>query len=118
MAATTAAAIAGCQPARWERPDTDQAVQEADIRACRGAAHRGYRALTAQPLFLPYFVTVRDNKGRTRSVPVVPSQQFGPPVWLPYAPQLALDQLSWRDDLFKQCLQAKGYSRVPDEGDS
>ena len=109
------AALAGCAPVRWERPDTDAATQEADTRACRGYAHRAYRTLTEQPLFLPYFVTVRDDKGRARSIPVVPSQQVGPPVWLPYAPHLALDRLSLRQDLYEQCLRGKGYSLVSDE---
>jgi hypothetical protein len=111
----SAGALAGCTPVRWERPNTDAATQEADTRACRGYAHRAYRTLTEQPLFLPYFVTVRDDKGRTRNVPVVPSRQIGPPVWFPYAPHLALDRLSLRQDLFEQCLQAKGYHLVADE---
>jgi hypothetical protein len=107
--------LIACTPVRWERPDTDAATQEADTQECRGFAHRAYRTLTEEPLFLPYFMTIRDNKGRTREVPVVPSRHVGPPVWLPYAPGLALEPLSLRRDIFERCLQRKGYNLVPDE---
>jgi hypothetical protein len=116
--AAAAAALGACQPVRWERPDTDAATQEADTRLCRGYAHRAYRTITEQPLFIPYYVTVRDDKGRRRSIPVVPGRQVGPPPWLPYAPSLAGDRLSLRQDLFEQCLQEKGYRLIPDDAES
>lgn len=110
-----AAALSGCTPVRWERQQTDAATQEADIRVCRGSAHRAYRTVNEDPLLIPYFVTVRDNNGRTREIPIVPSRQFSPPVWFANAPRLALDHLSLRQQFFEQCLLSKGYRTVPDE---
>ncbi len=78
--------LLGCAPVRWDRPGTDAATQEADIRACRGHAHRAYNALAYQPLLPPYLVTVGDNKGRLREIPVVPSPQFGPAIGPSYVP--------------------------------
>ena len=46
---------------------------------------------------------------------MVPWQQFGPPVWYPYAPWLANDQITLKHDLFERCMEAKGYALVPDE---
>ena len=114
LALLTTALLSGCEPVRWERPDTDAATQEEDVRACHGAAQRGYRALTEQPLFLPYTTIVRDDRGQVREVPVVPYRQIGPPPWLPYAPSLAADRLSLRRELFEHCMQQNGYRLVPD----
>lgn len=110
----TAAVLAACDPVRWERPDTNEATQEQDARACRGAAQRGYSTLTEQPQFLPYSTTVRDNTGQLREVPVVPSRQIGPPPWLPYAPGRAADGPQLRRELFEDCMQRSGYRLVPD----
>lgn len=112
----TAIIAAGCEPVRWERPDTDAAAQEQDVRACRGAAQRGYSTLTEQPQFLPYSTTVRDDSGRWREVPVIPSRQIGPPPWLPYAPGVAADRPQLRRELFERCMQQNGYRLVPDTG--
>ena len=106
----------GCTPVRWDRPETDAATQEADIQACRGHAHRDYNTLAYQPLLPPYLATVRDNKGRLREIPVVPSPQFGPAIGPSYAPPLALDQLAFRQDVFEDCLKMKGYRLVADDG--
>jgi hypothetical protein len=109
------ALLAGCTPMRWERPDTDPATAEADSVECRSIARVQHRRLTEQPFLIPYFVHVRDNKGRPRSIPVVPWQQFGPPVWYPYAPWLANDQIMLKHELYERCLEGKGYRLVPDE---
>jgi hypothetical protein len=106
---------AGCTPVRWERPDTDAATQEADIRACHGYAHRAYNTMAYQPLLPPYLVTTRDDKGRLREVPVVPPL-YGSGVWPPYASRYALDRLALRREFFEDCLHQKGYRLVPDEG--
>jgi hypothetical protein len=107
-------ALAGCGTSmRWERPGTDQATSEADIRECRAIARAQHRHLTERPFLVPYFVQVRDKKGRRRTVPVVPWQQFGPPVWYPYAPWLATDRLTLKHELYERCLEAKGYRLVP-----
>jgi hypothetical protein len=109
------ALLAGCgAPMRWERPDTDASTTEADSVECRAIARAQHRRLTEQPFLVPYFVHVRDNKGRHRSLPVVPSQQFGPPVWYPYAPWLANDQVMLKHELYERCLEGKGYQLVPD----
>lgn len=110
------ALLAGCgPPMRWERPDTDAATAEADSTECRAIARAQHRRLTERPFLIPYFVQVRDNKGRRRSIPVVPWQQFGPPVWYPNAPWLANDQMMLKHDLYERCLESKGYQLVPDE---
>ncbi len=109
-----AAVGAGCEPVRWQRPDTSAAVQEQDTRACRGAAQRGYSTITEQPQFLPYSTTVRDDSGQWREVPVIPSRQVGPPPWLPYAPGLVADRPQLRRELFEHCMQQNGYRLVPD----
>jgi hypothetical protein len=108
------ALLAGCTPMRWERPDTDPATAEADSVECRSIARAQHRRLTEQPFLVPYFVHARDNKGRPRSIPVVPWQQFGPPVWYPYAPWLANDQVMLKHELYERCLEGKGYQLVPD----
>jgi hypothetical protein len=109
------ALLAGCgAPMRWERPDTDASTTEADSVECRAIARAQHRRLTEQPFLVPYFVHVRDNKGRPRSIPVVPWQQFGPPVWYPYAPWLANDQVTLKHELYERCLEGKGYQLVPD----
>lgn len=108
--------LLGCTPVRWDKPETDAATQEADIQACRGHAHRAYNTLAYQPLLPPYLVTVRDNKGRLREIPVVPSPQFGPAVGPSYAPPFALDRLAFRRDVFEDCLKMKGYRLVADDG--
>ena len=111
-----AAILASCgTPMRLERPDTDEATTEADTVECMAIARAQHRRLTEQPFLVPYFVQARDNKGRRRSIPVVPWQQFGPPVWYPYAPWLANQQVTLKYDLFDRCLEGKGYQRVPDE---
>ena len=112
---TVLALLAGCTPMRWERPDTDAATAEADSVECRAIARAQHRRLTEQPFLVPYFIHVRDNKGRPRSIPVVPWQQFGPPVWYPYAPWLANDQIMLKHELYERCLEGKGYQLVPDE---
>ena len=71
--------------------------------------------LNRQPLLVPYFTQVRDNKGRIRTVPVTPFQRFGPPIWMADAPGLAIDRMTPRSDLYQSCLQAKGYRLVEDE---
>jgi hypothetical protein len=110
------ALLAGCgTPMRWERPDTDAATAEADSVECRAIARAQHRRLTERPFLVPYFVQVRDNKGRRRSIPVVPWQQFGPPVWYPNAPWLANDEIILKHELYERCLQGKGYQLVPDE---
>jgi hypothetical protein len=116
IAVAVAALLAGCAPMRWERPDTDSATAEADSVECRSIARAQHRRLTEQPFLVPYFVQVRDNKGRRRSIPVVPWQQFGPPVWYPNAPWLANDQVMLKHELYERCLEGKGYKLVPDEG--
>lgn len=109
------ATLAACSPVRWERADTDPATQEADIRVCRGSAHRAYNAMSERLLYPPDVMIVEDNKGRLREVPVAPSRQFGPTVWSPYTSRSALDHLTLRQDLFEHCLQQKGYRLVPDQ---
>ena len=95
----------------------------ADRSECNAIARRQAVRLNDQPLFIPYFVTVRDNKGRVRNLPVIPFQQFGPPVWMSYAPHLAIDQQTLQNDLFRGCMEEKGYQLVPkqegrqDDGD-
>ena len=113
VAAVAVGALAGCAPVRWEKPGADAATMQADTRECRAIARRQHRDLTRQPLLVPYFVTTGDNKGRVR--PVVPWTQFGPPVWMPYAPSLAIDQRTLRHKLYEDCMEAKGYQLVPDE---
>jgi hypothetical protein len=115
IAAAVVALLAGCAPMRWERPDTDAATAEADSVECRAIARAQHQRLTERPFLVPYFVQVRDNKGRRRSIPVVPWQQFGPPVWYPNAPWLANDQVMLRHKLYGRCLEGKGYRLVPDE---
>ena len=115
IAAAVVALLAGCAPMRWERPDTDPATAEADSVECRAIARAQHQRLTERPFLVPYFVQVRDNKGRRRSIPVVPWQQFGPPVWYPNAPWLANDQVMLRHELYERCLEGKGYRLVPDE---
>src|SRR5512144_144650 len=110
------ALLAGCgPPLRWERPDTDAATAEADSVECRAIARAQHRRLTERPFLIPHFVQVRDNKGRRRSIPVVPWQQFGPPVWYPNAPWLANDEIILKHELYERCLQGKGYQLVPDD---
>jgi len=111
-----AAVVAGCEPVRWERPDTDAATLNEDTRACHGAAQRGYQTLTQQPQFLPYSTIVRDDNGKRREVPVVPFRQIGPPPWTPYAPWTATDRVQLRRELFENCMQQNGYRLVPDTG--
>jgi hypothetical protein len=114
--AAVAATLAGCgTPMRWERGGTDEATTDTDIIECRAIARAQHRRLTERPFFVPYFVDVRGRKGKRRSIPVVPWQQFGPPVWYPYAPWLANDQIMLKHDLFERCLESKGYRLVPDE---
>jgi hypothetical protein len=111
-----AATLAGCgTPMRWERPGTDEATTDTDTIECRAIARAQHRRLTERPFFVPYFVDVRGKKGKRRSIPVVPWRQFGPPVWYPYAPWLANDQITLKYDLFERCMEAKGYGLVPDE---
>jgi hypothetical protein len=108
--------LAGCgPPLRWERPGTDPATAEADATECRAIARAQHRRLTEQPFLVPYFVRVRNNNGRVREIPVVPWRQVGPPVWAPYAPALAIDQVTLKHELYERCLEAKGYQLVPDE---
>lgn len=86
------------------------------MRACRGAAHRAYNTILAQQaLYQPYFVTVRDSKGRLREVPVIRPRPYGPSVWSTYGSTWGLDRLSLRQDLFEHCLEEKGYRMVPDD---
>lgn len=110
-----AAATACGPPMRWDRPGTDQATLDADSVECMSIARAQHRRLTEPPFLVPYFVHTHDRKGRLRSIPVVPWQQFGPPIWSPYAPWLANDQVVLRHELFERCLEGKGYTRVPDE---
>lgn len=111
--------LAACgTPMRWERPDTDEATLDADTVECMAIARAQHRRITERPFLVPYYVNVRDNKGRRRSIPVVPFQQSGPPVWYPYAPWLANDQVVLKYELYDRCLEAKGYQLVPDESDS
>ncbi|MBK8176380.1 MAG: hypothetical protein IPK66_14270 [Rhodospirillales bacterium] len=107
--------VAGCTPLRWERDDTDAPTAEADRKDCRAAARSRAQALNEQPFLVPYFVGVQSPNGRSHAIPVVPWQQFGPPVWMPYAPSLAFDQVTLKYDLFDRCMRAKGYRRVPDD---
>lgn len=108
--------VAACAgPMRWERPDTDAVTAEADRRECRAIAYNQAQRMAERPLFVPYTIHTRDRRGRTRDIPVVPFQQFGPPVWWPYAPSLAIDQITVKHDLFVACLEAKGYALVPVE---
>ena len=120
VAALTAAlagalSSAGCAQLSWQRADTDGATADADRTECRTLAHHQARRLTETPLMLPYFIGARDNRGRERAIPVVPWQQVGPPVWWPYAPSLAIDQITLNHELFEACMQAKGYRRLPVE---
>lgn len=120
FAAALAAALssAGCAPLSWQRADTDGATAEADRTECRTLAHHQARRLNETPLMLPYFIGARDNCGRERAIPVVPWQQVGPPVWWPYAPSLAIDQVTLKHELFEACMQAKGYRLLPVEEQS
>lgn len=104
-----------CTPLHWDRPNTDAATVEADRRECIGISRRQAVRINDQPLFVPYFVTVRDTKGRVRSIPVFPYQQVGPPVWMPYAPHLAIDRNTLQNDLFRDCMEEKSYELVPAE---
>lgn len=105
--------LAACgTPMRWERPDTDEATLDADTVECMAIARAQHRRITERPFLVPYYVNVRDKKG---SIPVVPFQQSGPPVWYPYAPWLANDQIVLKHELNQRCLEAKGYQLVPDE---
>jgi hypothetical protein len=115
--ALLSSALSACTAMRWDRPDTDAATYEADRRECRASSRAQYRRLTERPFLVPYFVTARDNKGRIRNIPVVPWQQVGPPIWMPYAPGLAIDQTTLKYELFDDCLKAKGYQLVPEEED-
>ena len=111
-----AVTLAGCgTPMRWERPDTDEATLDADTVECMAIARAQHRRITERPFLVPYYVNVRDKKGRRRSIPVVPWRQSGPPVWYPYAPWLANDQIVLKYELYDRCLEAKGYQLVPDE---
>lgn len=111
-----AVTLAACgTPMRWERPDTDEATLDADTVECMAIARAQHRRITERPFLVPYYVNVRDKKGRRRSIPVVPFQQSGPPVWYPYAPWLANDQIVLKHELYQRCLEAKGYQLVPDE---
>lgn len=113
-----AATLAGCgTPMRWERPGTDEATTSADRIECRAIARAQHRRLTERPFFIPYFVGVRGKRGKRRSIPVVPWQQVGPPVWYPYAPWLANDQIMLKYDLFDRCMEAKGYGLIPDQSE-
>ncbi|MGZ9073972.1 MAG: hypothetical protein ACXW3G_13925 [Rhodoplanes sp.] len=108
--------LAACgTPMRWERADTDEATLDADTVECMAIARAQHRRITERPFLVPYYVNVRDKKGRRRSIPVVPFQQSGPPVWYPYAPWLANDQIVLKHELYQRCLEAKGYQLVPDE---
>ncbi len=115
LAALVLAAAAGCTEMSWQRPDTDASTAEADRAECQRIALRQAKRLNETPFLVPYFVTARDNRGRLRSIPVVPFQQFGPPVWWPNAPSLAMDQQTLKYDLFRDCLEAKGYELLPVE---
>lgn len=108
--------VSGCAETRWERPGTDRKTTEDETFECRAIAHQQYWSLTSVPLLTPYFVTVRRN-GSTRTIPVFPATQFGPPIWAPYAPSLALDPLTMRERLFEDCLMAKGYRQVSTDAD-
>jgi hypothetical protein len=111
--------LAACgTPMRWERPDTDEATLDADTVECMAIARAQHRRITERPFLVPYYVNVRDKKGRRRSIPVVPFQQSGPPVWYPYAPWLANDYVVLKHELNQRCLEAKGYQLVPDESDT
>jgi hypothetical protein len=115
LVALLAMVLAGCAGSmHWERPGTDQATAQADMRECRAIARHQHRRLTERPLFLPYVYGVRDKRGRIRNVPTIPWQQFGPPVWWPCAPGLAIDQVTLQHELYEDCLEAKGYARVPE----
>ena len=100
---------------RWERADTDEATLDADTVECMAIARAQHRRITERPFLVPYYVEARDKKGRRRSIPVVPWRQSGPPVWYPYAPWLANDQVVLKHELYQRCLEAKGYQLVPDE---
>lgn len=108
--------LAACgTPMRWERAQTDEATLDADTVECMAIARAQHRRITERPFLVPYYVEARDKKGRQRSIPVVPFQQSGPPVWYPYAPWLANDQVVLKHELYQRCLEAKGYQLVPDE---
>lgn len=111
-----AVTLAACDtPMRWERADTDEATLDADTVECMAIARAQHRRITERPFLVPYYIEARDKKGRRRSIPVVPFQQSGPPVWYPYAPWLANDQVVLKHELYERCLEAKGYQLVPDE---
>jgi hypothetical protein len=110
-----ASLLAGCASLHWERPGTDEATTRNDTQECRAIARQQALTINRQPLFLPYFTQVRDNRGRIRTVPVAPFQQFGPPIWMADAPGLAIDRMTLKSDLYAGCLQAKGYRLVEDE---
>jgi hypothetical protein len=107
--------LAGCASLHWARPGTDEETTQNDAQECRAIARQQALNMTRRPLFVPYFTEVRDRNGRIRSIPVVPFQQFGPPVWMADAPGLAIDQMTLKSDLYDSCLQAKGYRLVEDE---
>ena len=114
LAATLTLAACGT-PMRWERADTDEATLDADTVECMAIARAQHRRITERPFLVPYYAEARDKKGRRRSIPVVPFKQSGPPVWYPYAPWLANDQIVLKHDLHQRCLEDKGYQLVPDE---
>lgn len=113
--AALASLLAGCASLHWERPGTDEATTRNDTQECQAIARQQALTINRQPLFLPYFTQVRDDKGRIRTVPVAPFQQFGPPIWMADAPGLAIDRMTLKSDLYDGCLQAKGYRLVEDE---
>ena len=107
--------LAGCTSLHWERPGTDEETTRNDTQECQAIARQQALAINRQPLFLPYFAQVRDDRGRIRTVPVAPFQQFGPPIWMADAPGLAIDRMTLKSNLYEGCLQAKGYRLVEDE---
>lgn len=118
VAVVMAMAAAGCEQVSWQRPATDASTADADRTECQRIARNQAARLNEIPFLVPYFVTARDDHGRVRSIPVVPFQQFGPPVWWPNAPSLAMDQQMLKYDLFRDCMEAKGYALLPEEAES
>ena len=115
--AAALALLAGCTSLHWERPGTDDETTRNDAQECHAIARQQALYLNRQPLLVPYFTQVRDNKGRIRTVPVTPFQQFGPPIWMADAPGLAIDRMTVKSDLYQGCLEAKGYRLVEVEPD-